>query len=90
VISITNLKKTHAQLDTQERGSCQTQLGAPSRAYHKQRRWQRRLTSKPGVPNLGYIHLSEGVHLLHNRNKLTSRRTNAVYLHSSENLNVWL
>jgi len=42
-----------------------------------------------GVPNLGYICLSEGVHLLYSH-KLILRNKNRVYLHISKNLKVLL
>ena len=46
--------------------------------------------SSSGVPNLGYICLSKGVHLLYNRNKLPLWQRNGVYLHISEKLKVFL
>ena len=42
------------------------------------------------VPNLGYICLSEEVHLLYSRNEFTLRHENGVYLHSSKILQVLL
>jgi len=38
----------------------------------------------------GYICFSQGVHLLYNRSKLTSRHKTGVYLYSSKNLKVLL